>query len=98
MSRIRHIVCFRFKPETPESERAAFLALLYELPAQIPEILDFEAGRDVVRAPRSFDLALIASYADLAALDRYAKHEAHLPVIERARQLCEQIVSVDYEY
>jgi hypothetical protein len=43
-------------------------------------------------------MALVASYADLAALDRYTWHEAHQPVIERARQLCEQVASVDYEY
>lgn len=97
MSQIRHIVMFRFKAETTEDERAAFLAMLRELPARIPEIIDFEAGRDVMRLPRSFDLALVASYADLAALDRYTKHEAHLPVIERSRQICEQVASVDYE-
>jgi len=98
MNQIRHIVMFRFKPETTEDERAAFLAMLRELPVRIPEIIDFEAGRDVMRLPRSFDLALVASYADLAALDRYTKHEAHLPVIERSRQICEQVASVDYEY
>jgi len=97
-TRIRHIVMFRFKAETPETEREAFLAMLRALPSQISEILEFEAGQDVVRAPRSFDLALVASYADLAALDRYAKHEAHLPVVERSRQICEQVASVDYEY
>lgn len=94
---IRHIVMFRFKAETTEDERAAFLVMLRRLPLQIPEIIDFEAGRDVMRLSRSFDLALVASYADLAALDRYTKHEAHLPVIERSRQICEQVASVDYE-
>ena len=96
--KIRHIVMFRFKAETTEDEREAFLAMLRELPLRIPEIIDFEAGRDCMRLPRSFDLALVASYADLAALDRYTKHEAHLPVIERSREICEQVASVDYEY
>jgi hypothetical protein len=98
MSQIRHIVIFRFKAETSEADREAFLTMLRALPSRISEIIDFEAGRDVLHLPRSFDLALIASYADLAALDRYAKHEAHLPVIERSRQICEQVVSVDYEH
>jgi quinol monooxygenase YgiN len=94
---IRHIVMFRFKAETSDADRAAFLEMLRALPSKIQEVQDFEAGFDVVRAPRSFDLALVASYADLAALDRYAKHEHHLPVVERAKEICEQVAAVDYE-
>ena len=67
------------------------------LPGKIADIIDFEVGRDVVRAQRSFHLALVSTYADLAALDRYAKHEDHLPVIARARELCAQVAAVDYE-
>jgi quinol monooxygenase YgiN len=95
---IRHIVAFKFHPEVSQSDREAFLEMLRALPSKISEIVDFEAGFDVVRSPRAFDLALVSSYADLAALDRYAKHEHHLPVIERAKELCQQVVSVDYEF
>ncbi|MEP7338767.1 MAG: Dabb family protein [Acidobacteriota bacterium] len=95
---IRHLVLFRFKTDTPQSDRQAFLDMLRALPSKISEIMDFEAGFDVVRSPRAFDLALVASYADLAALDRYAKHEHHLPVIERSKEICEQVASVDYEF
>ena len=95
---IRHIVIFRFKAEATQSDREAFLEMLRALPAKISEIVEFEAGVDVVRSPRAFDLALVASYADLAALDRYAKHEHHLPVIERSKEICEQVASVDYEF
>lgn len=95
---IRHIVIFRFKPNVPQTDRQAFLEMLRALPAKISEIVDFEAGFDVVRSPRAFDLALVASYADLDALDRYAKHEHHLPVIARSKEICEQVASVDYEF
>jgi hypothetical protein len=95
---IRHLVLFRFKADTPQSDREAFLEMLRALPAKISEIVEFEAGVDVVRAPRSFDLALMAVYADLAALDRYARHEHHLPVVARSKEICEQVVSVDYEF
>jgi quinol monooxygenase YgiN len=94
---IRHIVMFRFHAETPQPERDAFRAMLDELPAKIAEIQSFETGADIVRSPRAFDLALISTYADLAALDRYAKHPDHLPVVERAREICQQVASVDYE-
>ncbi|HKQ79411.1 MAG TPA: Dabb family protein [Blastocatellia bacterium] len=95
--RIRHIVLFRFKSETPQSDRESFLEMLRAMPQRISEIKSFEAGFDLVRAPRSFDLALVTSYEDLAALDRYAKHEHHLPVIERAKEICEQVVAADFE-
>jgi len=94
---IRHIVLFKFKADTPQTERDVLLEMLRALPSKISEIIDFEAGFDVVRSARAFDLALVASYEDLAALDRYAKHEHHLPVIERVREICEQVASVDYE-
>ncbi|MFN0085468.1 MAG: Dabb family protein [Blastocatellia bacterium] len=95
---IRHLVLFRFKADTPQSDRDGFLAMLRELPGKISEVRSFEAGYDVLRAPRSFDLALVATYADLEALDRYAKHEHHLPVVARSKEICEQVVSVDYEF
>jgi len=94
---IRHLVLFRFKADTPQSERDALLEMLRGLPSKISEILSFEAGYDVVRSARAFDLGLVTSYDDLAALERYAKHEHHLPVVELAKHICEQVVSVDFE-
>ena len=95
---IRHIVLFRFKAETGQSDRKAFLEMLRALPPKIDEIKSFEAGFDLVRAPRSFDLALVMSFDDLAALDRYAKHEHHLPVVDRSKVICEQVVAADFEF
>lgn len=95
---IRHIVIFKFKEEVPQSDRDGFLEMLRALPSKISEIIDFEAGYDVVRSARAFDLGLVTSYADLAALDRYAKHEHHLPVIARSKEICQQVASVDFEF
>jgi hypothetical protein len=58
----RHIVLFRFKPEVSEADRQGFLAMLNALPTKIAEIVEFQAGFDVVRAPRSFDLGLVSIY------------------------------------
>lgn len=95
---IKHLVLFRFKPEVSEADRQAFRDILDALPAKISEIAELQTGFDVIRSPRSFDLALVSSYRDLEDLAIYAKHEHHLPVIERAKEICEQVVSVDYEY
>lgn len=95
---IKHLVLFRFKAETSEADRQAFREMLDGLPAKIPQIGEFETGFDVVRSARAFDLALVATYQNLADLDIYAKHEHHLPVVARSKEICEQVVSVDYEY
>lgn len=95
---IRHVVLFRFKSGTAAHDRETFLDMLCGLPEQIAEIESFEAGVDVMRGARSFDLALLTSFADLAALERYVKHEHHQPIVERAKIICEQIVAVDFEF
>ena len=94
---IRHIVLFKFKPEITQEQRQDFLDMLQALPAKISEVKSFEAGFDVIHSPRSFDMALVAGYDDLAALDRYAVHEHHQPVVERGKEICQQVVAVDYE-
>lgn len=94
---IRHLVFFKFKPETTEAERAELLALIQALPSKIAEVQSLEAGFDVVHSPRSFDLALISTLTDLTALGVYAKHPDHQPVVELAKVICEQIAAVDFE-
>jgi hypothetical protein len=94
---IKHIVLFRFKPEISQADRQAFQAMLDALPTQIPQIVEFQTGVDVVRSPRSFDLGLVSSYNNLEDLAVYAKHEKHMPVVERSKEICAQVVSVDYE-
>jgi hypothetical protein len=95
---IKHIVFFRFKASVTQPERKEFLDMLRALPATISELIDFQAGFNVLDAARNYDMALIASCADLAALERYGKHPDHQPVIKRSRELCEQTAAVDYEY
>lgn len=94
---IRHLVFFKFKPETTASQQDELLAMLRALPEKISVVHDLEAGKDVVRAARSFDMALVTTFDDLAALEIYAKHPNHLPVVERAREICQQVAAVDFE-
>jgi hypothetical protein len=95
---IKHLVLFRFKAEASNADRQGFLAMLNGLQGGIPEVLEAQAGFDVVRSPRAFDLALVMSFKNLDDLAVYTKHEHHLPVVARNREICEQVVSVDYEY
>jgi hypothetical protein len=95
---IRHVVFFKFKPETTESDRQSALDELRRLPDKIDVIRDFEVGEDVLGSPRSWDAVLVATYDDLEALQKYARHDDHLPVVMRLQKLCDAIGSVDYEF
>lgn len=93
---LRHVVFFKFKTEVSAAERRDFLALLRGLPAKIPEIVSSEVGEDVLGTPRSYHVALISTFAGRDALDVYAKHPDHQPVIARAKEICEAIAAVDF--
>ena len=94
---IRHAVFFKFKPEVAAADRAAFIAGLRELPSQIPSIQKPEVGEDFVGSPRSYHAMLLFGFADRQALNEYATHPKHQPVLARAKELCEAIAAVDYE-
>jgi stress responsive alpha/beta barrel protein len=94
---IKHVVFFKFKPEVSADERRAALDELRALPDKIDVIREMEVGEDVLGQARSWDAVLVASYADLDALARYQRHDAHLPVARRLQTLCDAIGSVDYE-
>jgi len=94
---IKHIVLFKFKPEATEAAIADLEQSLKALPGQISDVLSFSCGRDVLRSARSYDLALVADFADLAALDRYQVHPDHQAVVAKVKVLAESVVAVDYE-
>jgi hypothetical protein len=95
---IKHVVFFKFKPESTKAERQEALDLLRSLPDKIDLIRSFEVGEDLLGTPRSWDAVLIATYDDLDALDKYQRHDDHVPVVMKMKTLCDDIGSVDYEF
>lgn len=93
---LTHIVCFKYKAETTEAQRAEHRSKLQGL-AGLTGVIDLKVGADVVRSPRSYDAGLIVAFPDRAALDHYAKDPLHVPVAQWGASLCEHIVAVDFE-
>lgn len=93
---LTHIVCWKYKPETSESERADHVARLKALPNVIPNIASFHVGRDILHLERSFDTGLVAVYPDREALDFYTDHPAHQEVAALGKRIAERVVSVDF--
>jgi hypothetical protein len=95
---IKHVVFFKFKQDATASDRKAALDSLRALPHQIDVIRSFEVGENVLDSPRAWDAVLIGEYDDLAALDVYTRHDAHVQAATRIRGLCDSVGSVDYEF
>lgn len=93
---LTHIVFFKlidYSIENAVETRDRILALGGEIPA----LRHLEAGVDVVRSERSWDVSLLARFDDRAGLDAYMVHPAHVAfaawVVPRRERSC----VVDYE-
>jgi Stress responsive A/B Barrel Domain len=93
---ITHIVCWKYKAETSQEQRAEHLKMLKNLPNAIPEIVTFEVGFDILRLDRSFDTGLVATYKNLADLDAYTVHPSHQEVVNLGKIVAEKVISVDF--
>jgi len=93
---LTHIVCWKYKEETTEQQRAEHIARLRELPDLIPNIVSFNVGSDILHLDRSFDTGLVSVYPDREALDVYTDHPAHQEVAALGKQIAEKVVSVDF--
>ena len=94
---ITHIVCWKYKSETTEDQRAEHIARLRALPESIPDIESFAVGCDILHLERSFDTGLVAVYRGIAALDAYNVHPEHQQVAAMGKEIAERVVSVDFE-
>ena len=93
---LTHIVCWKYKPEISEDQRADHIARLRALPGVIPNIVSFDVGSDILHLERSFDTGLDAKYPDQAALDFYTDHPEHQKVAALGKEIAEKVVSVDF--
>jgi hypothetical protein len=93
---LTHIVCWKYKAETSEEMRDEHRAQLKNLKFLIPEVLDLRVGADILHLERSFDTALIATYADRNALDIYNAHPEHQKVVALGKEIAEKVISVDF--
>ena len=95
---IKHLVCFKFKPEASAEDVDATLAALNALPAQIPWVRNWSLGRNLSARDKTYDYALSCEFADTAELERYLSHPAHEKVArEQLARFWASRAIVDYE-
>jgi hypothetical protein len=90
-----HLVLFKLKDPTAENA-AELCRRLQTLPAHVPVIRALEAGTDVLRSERSFDVALIVRLDSQADLDVYQNHPYHQEVIAYVRSVISEAKAVDF--
>jgi Stress responsive A/B Barrel Domain len=93
---LTHIVCWKYKEETTQTERAEHITKLKNLPTIINDIISFNVGADILYLDRSYDTGLVAVFPNRDALDAYTVHPAHQEVVLYGRQISANVVSVDF--
>ena len=94
---IAHIVLFKLKDPT-DNNIAAVRDMLLSMNGKLPMLRHLEAGTDVVRSERSYDVALYTKFDNLADLQAYQIHPYHADtVVPLMKASCSAIVAADYE-
>ena len=94
---ITHIVLFKLTNPTAENLTTTLNKLL-SMDGKIDLLRHLEAGVDVVRSERSYDIALTTRFDSLKDLQAYQIHPYHAgEVIPHMKAVCSSIAAVDYE-
>lgn len=96
---IRHVVAWKLSTEDADlrADQAAKIAQdLTALRDVVSSIIDIHVGPDVVGGG-NWDVALVADFADQAALDAYQTHPEHQAVVAYVRSVVSDRVAVDFE-
>ena len=94
---IRHVVMFKLKPGVSPAQRDEWLEISRRVHGEIDIVRTYSIGEDLLRLPRSYDVAVVADFDSLEDVRAYADHPLHLSAVELSRALSEHIVSVDFE-
>jgi hypothetical protein len=83
---LRHVVMFRWTPETTADDVAAIEDGLGTLPPAIPEIQRYTFGSDVAVNQGNFQFAVVADFASAEDYVAYRDHPVHQAlIVERIR-------------
>jgi hypothetical protein len=80
---IHHIVCFRFREGTTTDQVAAAGDALRAMQGRIPEVRSVRWGPNLAPSAGEYSHVLTVALDDMAAVNRYLEHPAHLEVVAR---------------
>ena len=97
---IKHIVMWKFMDHAEERSKQENLDLVKErllsLSAIIPELKSIEIGQDMGVGRDPFDMVLITTFDDAAALERYQQHPEHKKISAFVAKVRSERACVDF--
>uniref|UniRef100_A0A7C3W974 Dabb family protein n=1 Tax=Fundidesulfovibrio putealis TaxID=270496 RepID=A0A7C3W974_9BACT len=98
---IKHIVMWTLKDQAEGKTKAENLetmkALLEELPAKVPGVIDLEvATSGIFESVPATDIVLYTTFASKEALAAYAVHPEHLKVVAFVKSVVAERRVIDY--
>lgn len=94
---IRHLALFSYKQDADPKAVEAALAGLRDLPNRIDTIRDFSLTEDLGKRPGSFTYCLICYFDDLAQMEAYLAHPAHVAAVEKVVPVLDKLAEHDHE-
>ena len=95
---LRHVVMFKFKETSSDSDVQGVVDAFRKLPSQIPEIQDFEFGTD--NSPEGladgFTHCFLVTFKSEKDRDTYLPHAAHKAFVEVLKPHLDKVLVVDY--
>ncbi len=92
---VKHVVMYRLK-EDCKGEADELISRFLSMKGKIEGLSDIVSGKDYKKEGRSYDVALICTLDSPEALEKYAVHPVHLPVLAYAKTVVERSHSVDF--
>ncbi|GAA3599226.1 Dabb family protein [Klugiella xanthotipulae] len=96
---IRHVVSWRFAEQdvvVRDQQVAEFAASLEALIPIIDDIISLQMGINSEYLDANWHVTIIADFADIPALERYAAHPEHQKVVQKFRPLFASRAAVDF--
>ena len=96
--KLRHLVLYKFKPETTPAQVQQVIDAFSGLPKKIDGITAFEHGPNVSPEGKSDGLTycFVVTFRDEAARDAYLVHPAHQDYVKVVQDTREKVVVFDY--
>ncbi len=95
---LKHVVLYKFKPETTKGQLQEVIEAFSALPNKIDTIIGFERGVNVSQENKSegFTHCFVVTFRDEQGRDAYLKHPAHDEYVKVVRDRREKVIVFDY--